>query len=188
MRFPCTLVMRNNSDGCIWQAYRVENDQEVQLLTETAQLNGFLVKKEEDCYATETCPGWRNTPEWQARITGVPTEKQKRQQPVYDLLKTIKRDGPYWLGGYKDWLVACFSIRDLSDFQGVTPIACWSESGDCCKQWMVCVKDGQFFVDQNFGTDSGRGYGLKPVPVDSLSYPPHIYDWIFKTIIPNYKA
>jgi len=187
MNFPYMLVMRNSHSGCIWQSYRVENDKEVELLTSTARSDGFLVQKELADYTDETCPGWRNDAEWQARITGIPTEKQKKQQLVYDIMKTIKRNGPYWLSGYKDWLVSCYSIQYINDLQGFTPIACWSEcSDDCCKQWLVCVKDGEFYMDKNFGTDRGRGYGLKPVPVESIIYPPHIFDWIFKTIIPNY--
>jgi len=187
MNFPYMLVMRNTRSGCIWQAYEVENDKEVQLLTESARSNCFFVNKELAGYTDETSPGWRNTPEWQSRITGVLTEEQKSQQLVYDILKTIKRDGPYWLSGYKDWLVCCYSIRDMGDMHGYMPIACWSEYSDkCFKQWLVCVKDGKFYVDKLFGTDHRCGYGLKIVPVESCDYPPHIYDWIFKTIIPNH--
>ena len=188
MTFPYMLIMRNCTGGMIWQAYTVENEKEAERLTSTARANGYVVQKQEAGYIDETCPGWRNSEDWQAFITGTPTKKQEQLQQVYDILKTIKRDGPYWLGGYKDWLVCCYSIRSIEDLHGFTPIACWSESSEkCCKQWMVCVKDGKFYIDKLFGTDGARDYGLAPVPIDSINYPPHIFDWIFKTIIPNQK-
>lgn len=63
------LIMRNSPNGMIWQAYQVENETEVRILTSNARRNGFLVEQEKDDYAEETPPGWRNTPEWEACLT-----------------------------------------------------------------------------------------------------------------------
>ena len=186
--FPFMLVMRNSPSGMIWQAYRVENAKEVELLTKSATSNGFIVEQEDADYTDETSPGWRETKEWKDYLAGRLSERAKGQADAHEVLKNIRRDGPYWLDGYHDWLVSCFSLRNLSDLQGFTPIACWSELDVVCKQWMVCVKDGRFFVDYLPGDASGRGYGLKPVSAEEQNYPPHVFDWIFKDVIPKYKA
>jgi hypothetical protein len=99
------------------------------------------------------------------------------------------------LGGYNDWLVCCFSLRGPEDLLGYTPIACYSELGKqlkdpnktACVQYMVLVKDNEYFVDCNRGDVWGRGYGVKPELAESQSYPPHIYDWVFKDVIPNHR-
>lgn len=62
--YPHMLIMRNTSEGCIWQAYLVQNEQEERILSTNAGKNGFLVQREEADYTTETSPGWRDTPEW----------------------------------------------------------------------------------------------------------------------------
>lgn len=56
----------------------------------------------------------------------------------------------------------------------------------CCIQWLVLVKAGEFFVDCNRGDDHGRGCGVKPEPAESLTYPPHVFDWLFKSVIPKH--
>lgn len=181
------LVMRNTPSGMIWQAYRVANEQEETILTKNAKSNGFIVQCEPPDYTKETTPNWRETSEWKECVTGKLSDRAKGQEAVREILKGIRRDGPYWLDGYKDWLVSCFSLRDPKDLNGFTPIACWSELDTVCKQWMVCVKDGEFYVDRLFGSDFGRGYGLKPKLAESQLYPPHVFDWLFKDVIPNYK-
>jgi hypothetical protein len=185
--FPYMLIMRNSRGGVIWQAYEVRNETEVKLLTKTATHNGFLVQEEEVGYADETTPGWRDTQEWKDYLAGKLSPRALGQERVREVLKDIRRDGPYWLTGYHDWLVSCFSLRDLDDLHGFTPIACWSElDGNKCKQWMVCVKDDKFYVDQLHGMDASRGYGLKPQLAESLTLPPHVFDWVFKDVIPKY--
>lgn len=183
------LIMRNQIGGMIWQAYRVENEREAELLSRSAKHNGFIVQTEDVDYAEETTPEWRETQEWKDYLAGKLSPRAQGQERVREVLKPIRRDGPYWLGGYNDWLVSCFSLRDLDDLHGFTPIACWSELSDNqCKQWMVCVRNNNYYVDAHFGSDSGRGYGLKPTPADEQIYPPHVYDWIFKTVIPEYQS
>ena len=179
------LVMRNTSGGCIWQAYEVRNDREVELLTKTATNNGFLVQKEPAGYADETTPGWRDTQEWKDYRAGKLSGRALGQQKAREILKDIRREGPYWLGGYHDWLVACYSLRGPEDFHGFTPIACWSEQTDQCNQYLVCVKDGQYWVD-HLGT-SRMDYGLQPVPAESRTYPTHIFNWIFEDVIPRHR-
>lgn len=183
--YPKMIIMRNTCGGCIWQAYRVENEQEETILTKNARHNGFIVQSEPPDYTDETTPGWRNCEEWQFQIEGRLTPRAQKRADVRAVLKDIPRVGPYWLGGYDDWLVSCFSLRSLEDLFGFTPIACYSEhSNGCCHQWMVCTKDGEFYVDH---LDCGHrsGYGLQPVKAEDQTYPPHIYDWVFKKIIPN---
>lgn len=180
------LIMRNSSGGTIWQAYEVRDEKEVELLTKTANHNGFLVQEEEVGYTRETTPGWRDSQEWKDYRAGKLSGRALGQQRVREVLKDIRRDGPYWLSGYHDWLVSCFSLRDLDDLHGFTPIACWSEmDGKQCRQWMVCVKDDKFYVDPLFGSES-HGYGLKPKPAEEMTFPPHIFDWIFKDVIPKH--
>lgn len=66
MNLPHMLIMRATPDGCIWQAYRVETEQERHLIARTARKNGFFVEQQAADYAEETSPGWRDTPEWKA--------------------------------------------------------------------------------------------------------------------------
>jgi hypothetical protein len=182
--FPYMLIMRNSSGGMIWQAYSVQTEKEVELLTQSATRNGFLVQKEPDGYTDETTPGWRDSQEWKDYSAGRLSERAKGQEVVREVLKNIRRDGPYWLGGYKDWLIACFSIRNMDDLHGFTPLACWSElSGGMCKQWFVFKKDGQAYVDYFAGNVGNRGYGVKPVLATELTYPPHVFDWLFKDVL-----
>ncbi len=56
--------MRNTREGCIWQAYSIENDIEKEILTKNASQNGFIVETEDEGYTEETSPGWRETDEW----------------------------------------------------------------------------------------------------------------------------
>jgi len=178
------LIMRNSVGGMIWQAYEVHDTKEVELLTKSATSNGFVVQQEEIGYTDETTLGWRDTQEWKDYRAG----RAEGQNQVREVLKGIRRDGPYWLGGYNDWLVCCFSLRNLDDLHGFMPIACWSElDSRQCKQWMVFTKNERFYIDQLFGGDSGRGYGVKPVMADSVLLPTHIFDWVFKDVIPKHK-
>lgn len=186
MNFPKMLVMRNSLGGMIWQAYRIENEKERELLSNSARKNGFIVQEEDADYTDETSPGWRNTPEWKDYVAGKPSPRAQGQARVREVLKPIRRDGPYWLGGYENWLVCCFSLRDLDDLHGFTPFACWSECGSKeLKQWMVCMKDGRVYVDRLFGSDRRTTYGLEPKPFEEMTYPPHIFDWI-KSVVNSY--
>lgn len=99
------LIMRNSVRGCIWQAYTVETEQEAKLLTESAKSNWFIVEEQPVGYSEETSPGWKDSQEWQDRLVGRLSERAKGQEESCFLLKDIRRDGPYWLSGYKDWLV-----------------------------------------------------------------------------------
>jgi len=74
MKFPHMLIMRNSPNGSIWQAYRVENEIEVQILTKNARHNGFIVQKELEDYTTETSPRWRETEEWKAYLRKISDE------------------------------------------------------------------------------------------------------------------
>lgn len=202
MQFPYMLIMRNHPEGVIWQAYEVRDDKEVELLTKTATHNGFLVQKEPAGYADETTPGWRESKEWQDYRAGRLSERAQGQMASREILKPIRRDGPYWLGGYHDWLVSCFSLRNPDDFHSFKPIACWSElvgekpevhPSGYCAQYMVCTKDGQYYVDvldHHSGQHGVNGYGLNPkMPLATeQTYPPHIYDWIFKDVIPTHRG
>ena len=196
MEFPYMLIMRNSYGGCIWQAYTVRDEKEVELLTKTATHNGFLVQKEPAGYADETTPGWRDSQEWKDYRAGKLSGWALGQQQCREILKNIRRDGPYWLGGYHDWLVSTFSLRSPDDLQGFTPIACWSEiiksqahPHGLCTQYMVCIKDGQYYVDVlGSGQHGVNGYGLSPVLATEQTYPPHIYDWIFKDVIPTHRG
>lgn len=198
--YPYMLIMRNNTGGCIWQAYEVRDDKEVELLTKTARHNGFLVQSEDVGYATETTPGWRDSQEWKDYRAGKLSGRALGQQQCREILKDIRREGPYWLGGYHDWLVSCFSLRSPDDFQGFTPIACWSEISKrsdkypqgCCVQYLVCIKEGQYYVDTLRGAEQHgvNGYGLNPKMslATEQTYEPHIYDWIFKSVIPVHRG
>lgn len=64
-KYPKMLIMRNQPDGMIWQAYRVENETEERILTKNARANGFIVQHESENYTEETSPGWRETREWE---------------------------------------------------------------------------------------------------------------------------
>lgn len=64
MTYPKMIIMRNTCGGCIWQAYRVENEQEETILTKNARHNGFIVQSERENYTTETSHGWRDSSEW----------------------------------------------------------------------------------------------------------------------------
>ncbi len=66
MNYPFMLIMRNSSEGMIWQAYTVYNDEERDTLTYNAHRNGFVVQQEELGYAKETTPGWRYSEEWKS--------------------------------------------------------------------------------------------------------------------------
>ncbi len=181
MDYPYMLIMRNSPDGMIWQAYTVKNDQESSILTKNAQTNGFIVQKEELEYTDETSPGWREIQEWKDCISGKLSGRAKGQEEVRQVLKDIRRDGPYWLGGYNDWLVACFSLRGLEDLHGFTPLACWSEQiPECCVQYLACVKNNELYIDVLRGTDRNRSYGIKPELAINQTFPSHIFDWIKK--------
>lgn len=196
MEFPYMLIMRNSYGGCIWQAYEVRDEKEVELLTKTATHNGFLVQKEPAGYIDETTPGWRDSQEWKDYRAGKLSGRALGQQQCREILKDIRRDGPYWLGGYHDWLVSTFSLRSPDDLQGFTPIACWSEiiktqacPSGLCMQYMVCIKDGQYYVDVlGSGQHGINGYGLAPTLATEQTYPPHIYDWIFKDVLPTHRG
>lgn len=64
MSYPKMLIMRNESSGCIWQAYIVVNEQEETILTRNARTNGFIVQSEPAGYTEETTPNWRNDQCW----------------------------------------------------------------------------------------------------------------------------
>jgi len=72
MIYPHMLVMRNEPNGMIWQAYRVENDIEKRILTRNARKNGFIVFDEPDGCCSEEWPGWRETEGWKKLL-----EKEK---------------------------------------------------------------------------------------------------------------
>lgn len=64
--FPVTLEIRNTPDGCIWQIYHLQSQEEVNRISNTAGFNGF-----ESCEVvpfqpeeSETFPRWRNDVEW----------------------------------------------------------------------------------------------------------------------------
>jgi hypothetical protein len=182
LELPHMLIMRNSPDGLIWQAYEVRTEQERQVLTENATRNGFVVQHESINYTEETSPGWRDSKEWKNCLFYRKSPEKHPSFPVYEIFKKVKRCGPYWLGGYRDWLVACYSVRNLEDMHGFTPVACWSELDGCCKQWLLCEKDGEFYVDYLSGNDMNRGYGLKPMKVTEQAYPPHVFDWVFNEL------
>ena len=48
----------------IWQAYTVQNDKEVELLSRSAYRNGFRVEMELVGYTEETTPNWRDSQAW----------------------------------------------------------------------------------------------------------------------------
>lgn len=182
--YPKMLIIRNTVGGMICQAYKVETEKEVELLSKSARSNGFIVQEEHTDFCEETTPNWRNTKEWFEYSNGIESERAKGQRLVREILKNIRRDGPYWLGGYNDWLVSCYSLRNPEDLKGYTPIACWSElSNNMCKQWLVLLKDNDVFIDYLPGNAGGRGYGIKPIKVDTITYPSHIFDWIFKDVL-----
>lgn len=79
MNYPYMLVIRNSYGGMIWQAYTVQNDKEVELLTRSARSRGFIVQTERAGYTEETTPGWRDTQGWQDYLAkhSPPCEKEK---------------------------------------------------------------------------------------------------------------
>lgn len=79
MNFPFMLVMRNNPHGLIWQAYEVENEDEVAILTKNARHNGFVVMREDSGYTTETSPGWRDSDGWKRCL-----EKHQNQKDIHE--------------------------------------------------------------------------------------------------------
>lgn len=64
--FPKTLLIRNNPDGCIWQVYHVNNEQDVENLSTNATNNGFYGITLEDYLPEheETWPDWNETKNW----------------------------------------------------------------------------------------------------------------------------
>ena len=161
------LVMRNTPGGCIWQAYTVENNQEVELLTATAEKNAFLVERKPAGYTRETFPGWREAREWKDYRDGTPTPRQA----LLDVLKGVRCEGPYWVGeGRIGWLANCFNLRNLKDLKGFKPISCWSgmkkKTEPHCFQYLVCTKNRRRYIDIRRGSDRVKGYGLKPKPLD----------------------
>lgn len=182
--------MRNSPEGMIWQAYNVDDEEEETILTQNAKTNGFIVSREVAGYTEETCPDWRESEAWAKSLKYFRDPSSKPENKVYSILKNIRRDGPYWLGGYKDWLVACFSLRSEEDLKGFTPIACYSELiKEGCVQWMVLTKDDCYYVDKHDFRVSGRDYGVFPVKHSELLYPSHIFDWLYKELdIPILKG
>ena len=186
MNYPKTLVIRNSYGGMIWQAYHIHNDEEKDILESNAQKHGFICFVKDYNYTDETSPGWRETNEWKECLGKRRNPEKFPENPIYSIFSKVKRYGPYWLSGYKDWLIFCYSVRSIDDLKGFEPIACYSElSKGCSRQWLICKKDGEFYIDKNFGNENRKcGYGLQPVKIDSNLYESHIYDWI-KSIIKN---
>lgn len=185
MTYPKQLIMRNTYGGMIWQAYTIENAEEETILTKNARSNGFMVQSEPVGYTDETSPGWRDDESWKKCLLRYRNPNDPiilKEDKHYTIFSKIKRDGPYWLGGYKDWLICCYSVRSINDLKGFTPIACYSELDGCCKQWLLCRKDGEYYIDRLFGTDGGRGYGLNPIKLDEQLLPSYIFDWVKKYI------
>lgn len=63
------LVIRNTSQGMVWQVYHVKSKLEAQMLARTASKNGFASVTVEpmsgfDDIDNETWPGWRETAGW----------------------------------------------------------------------------------------------------------------------------
>lgn len=71
MNYPFMLIMRNTINGCIWQAYVVQNEIEQTILTDNARHIGFLVEKQSFGYTEETTPGWRDTDEWKKCLAAI---------------------------------------------------------------------------------------------------------------------
>lgn len=61
--YPKTLIIRNTSDGMIWQVYHVEKEIEAKRLASNATDNGFLAITLEDYQPEmeETWADWRET-------------------------------------------------------------------------------------------------------------------------------
>ena len=61
--YPKTLIIRNQSDGLIWQVYHVQAKHEADRLAKNATNNGFMYITLEDYQPDmeETWPDWRET-------------------------------------------------------------------------------------------------------------------------------
>ncbi len=64
--FPKTLLIRNTPDGCIWQVYHVDNEHDVNMLSDNATNNGFYGITLEDHLPEyeETWSDWKETKAW----------------------------------------------------------------------------------------------------------------------------
>lgn len=62
-KYPKTLIIRNHSDGLIWQVYHVQAKHEADRLAENATNNGFMAITLEDYQPDmeETWDNWRET-------------------------------------------------------------------------------------------------------------------------------
>ena len=67
-KYPKTLVIRNTSEGMIWQLYHINNEFEAKKLATTAHSNGFygLTLEDHQPEEEETFPTWRQdvSPKW----------------------------------------------------------------------------------------------------------------------------
>lgn len=68
--WPKTLIIRNTTNGLIWEAYDVNNIEEAKMLAKTSKMNRFLSRTLEErgyCSGGETFDDWRNHEEWVKR-------------------------------------------------------------------------------------------------------------------------
>lgn len=114
-------------------------------------------------------------------------DNEQEEEKLKDIFENIILNGTHYSKEYKQWLRYCFLIRNLNDLKGFTPIACYSKTKDGhLTHWLVCVKDGKYFVDIN-DNESPRHAGLHCKSFEEIKCPSHVYEWIINIAIPTYK-
>lgn len=61
--YPKTLIIRNTHGGMIWQIYQLDNQKQVEIISNNATQNGFLGISLEDHMpeSKESFPDWRDS-------------------------------------------------------------------------------------------------------------------------------